>query len=171
MLTLSLLRHAKSSWADPNLEDFLRPLNDRGEDAAPRMGAFMARHGIAPELILCSPAARARQTLDHVLPHFRGSPKVIHEDGLYLAASSVLLKRIRRIATKVRHAMLVGHDPGMHALAQELAGSGRREDLQSLADKFPTGGLAVIVFAARSWANVKRGGGRLELFMAPKRLP
>jgi len=171
MLTLSLFRHAKSSWADPGLEDFERPLNDRGEDAAPRMGAFMARHGIAPELILCSPAVRARQTLDLVLPHLPASPKVAYEDALYLAAPAVLLKRVRKIAAKVRHAMVVGHDPGMHALARELAGSGDPEDMQALADKFPTAGLAVIVFAARSWADVKRGTGRLELFMAPRRLP
>ena len=58
MLTLSLLRHAKSSWADPGLDDFDRPLSERGENAAPRMGAYMAKHGIVPELILSSPSAR-----------------------------------------------------------------------------------------------------------------
>jgi phosphohistidine phosphatase len=171
MLTLSLLRHAKSSWANPDLEDFERPLNERGEKAAPRMGAYMAAQGIAPELILCSAAARTRQTLDLVLPHLRGGPTVVFEDGLYLAAATVLLKRVRKIAAKVRHAMLIGHDPGMHVLARELAGSGRQEDMEALARKFPTAGLAVIEFAAETWPKVKPGAGSLKLFMAPRRLP
>jgi phosphohistidine phosphatase len=171
MLTLSLFRHAKSSWADPRLKDFERPLNERGEDAAPRMGAFMARRGIAPELILCSSAVRTRQTLDLVRLHLRGSPKVVYEDALYLAAPSMLLKHVGKVPAKVRHVMIIGHDPGLHRLAQELAGSGRREDLEALAEKFPTAGLAVIVFAVGEWTGVKRGGGRLELFVVPKHLP
>jgi phosphohistidine phosphatase len=171
MRTLSLLRHAKSSWADSSLDDFDRPLNERGEDAAPRMGAFMGRHGLAPELILCSPAARARRTLALVLPHLPGHPEVVYEDALYLAPASALLRRIRKLAQKVRHVMIVGHDPGLHTLALDLAGAGTRADLEALEDKFPTGGLAVLVFGARAWSNVKRGAGRLELFMAPKRLP
>jgi phosphohistidine phosphatase len=170
MLTLSLFRHAKSSWADARLKDFERPLNERGEDAAPRMGAFMARRGIVPDLILCSSAVRTRQTLDLVRPHLRGSPKILYEDALYLAAPSVLLKHIAKVPAKVRHVMVVGHDPGLHTLAQELSGSGRHEDLEALAEKFPTAGLAVIVFAVRQWTEVKRGGGRLELFVVPKRL-
>lgn len=170
MLTLSLFRHAKSSWSNPRREDLERPLNNRGEDAAPRMGLFMAMHGVAPELILCSPAARTRRTLDLVWPHLAGSPKVVYEDALYLATPSVLLQRVRKVAAKVHHVMVIGHDPGLHILAQELAGSGKRGDLQALAEKLPTAGLAVIVFAARSWAGVKRGGGRLDLFMTPKRL-
>ena len=125
MLTLSLLRHAKSSWDDASLEDFDRPLAKRGESAAPRMGAFMAAQGLAPELILCSPAVRARQTLDLVLPHLAGGPTVVYEDSFYLAAPSVLLARLRKIEGKVRHVMIVGHDPGMQGLALELAGDGR----------------------------------------------
>lgn len=171
MLTLSLLRHGKSSWSDARLKDFERPLSDRGEKAAGRMGAFMARHGIAPDLILCSPAARARQTLDLVLPHFKGAPAVVYEEALYLASPGSLLKRIRKVAAKVRHTLIIGHNPGLQALAQDLAGAGQPEDLEALAEKLPTAGLAVIVFSARSWTKVERGGGRLELFMVPKRLP
>ena len=113
MLTLSLLRHAKSSWDDASLEDFDRPLAERGKAAAQRMGAYMAAQGIAPELILCSTAVRARQTLDLVLPHLSVAPTVVHEAALYLAAASVLLARVRKIDAKVGHVMLIGHDPGM----------------------------------------------------------
>src|SRR4029450_13070844 len=113
MLTLSLLRHAKSSWDDASLEDFERPLAKRGESAAPRMGRFMAEQGLAPQLILCSPAVRARQTLDLVLPHLAGGPTVVYEDNFYLDAPSVLLARLRKVEGKVSHVMIVGHDPGM----------------------------------------------------------
>ena len=172
MLTLSLLRHAKSSWDDPSIQDFERPLAPRGEAAAPRMGAYMAEHQLAPELILCSPAARARQTLDLILPHLTGGPVVEYEEPLYLAAPSRLLARIRKIESKAhQHVMIIGHDPGMHGLAVELAGSGGREDLDALASKFPTAGLAVISFKARRWAQVKPGSGHLEHFMTPRRLP
>jgi phosphohistidine phosphatase len=121
-------------------------------------------------MVLCSPAVRARRTLDLVLPHLTGSPTVLHEDNLYLAASPVLLARVRRIEVKVHHAMIVGHDPGMQGLALELAGTGEAEALQALAGKFPTGGLAVIRFKAREWSKIGPGKGRLELFVAPKTL-
>jgi phosphohistidine phosphatase len=157
MLTLSLLRHAKSSWSDPRLKDFERPLNDRGEKAAPRMGAFMARRGIAPDLILCSAAVRTRQTLNLVLPHLKGAPAVAYEEGLYLASSATMLKRLHRVPAGVGHTMIVGHDPGMHTLAVELAGSGRPDDLQRLSEKFPTAGLAVLAFAVDAWPEVHWG--------------
>jgi phosphohistidine phosphatase len=171
MLTLSLFRHAKSSWGDSNLQDFDRPLNERGLDAAPRMGAFMAEHGIAPDLILCSPSVRTRQTLALLLPHLAQAPEVIYEDAIYLGSSSTLLKRIRKLEAGVRHAMIVAHDPGLHQLAMELSGSGDAEALQALAQKFPTAALAVVVFEGRSWSKVKPRAGRLQLFMTPKRLP
>ena len=170
MLTLSLFRHAKSSWDNPDLQDFDRPLNERGETAAPQMGAFMAEHGIVPDLILCSPAARARQTLDLALPHLPSKPTVNYEDALYLTASETLLKRIRKLEANVHHVMMVGHDPGLHRLATELSGSGDPELLQALARKFPTAGLVVIQFKVTSWSKVRPGMGHLEVFMTPKRL-
>jgi len=171
MLTLSLLRHAKSSWANPGQQDFDRPLNERGLEAVPRMGAFMADHGIAPDLVLCSPSVRTRQTLDLVLPHFSPAPTVVYEDAFYLGSAVTLLRRIRKLEAGVTHAMIVAHDPGLHQLAMELPGSGDPEAIQALAQKFPPAALAVIVFDGRSWSKVKPGAGRLELFMSPKRLP
>ena len=140
MLTLSLFRHAKSSWANPGQQDFDRPLNERGLDAAPRMGAFMAEHGIAPDLILCSPSVRTRQTLDLVLPHFSPRPRSSTRTRSILALPPTLLKRVRKLEADVRHAMIVAHDPGLHRLAMELPGSGDPDVLQALAQKFPTAG-------------------------------
>jgi phosphohistidine phosphatase len=171
MLTLSLLRHAKSSWDSPNVQDLDRPLNERGAEAAPRMGAFMAENGVLPNLVLCSPSARTRQTLDLVLPHLAPVPSVAYEDAIYLGAPAVLLKRIRSVEAKIRHVMIVAHDPGLHNLAMELARSGDPDLLEQLGKKFPTGALAVIVFEADAWSKVRRGAGRLQIFMTPKRLP
>lgn len=171
MLTLSLFRHAKSSWDNPNLRDIERPLNERGREAAPRMGSFMAENGIAPDLILCSPSVRTRQTLDLVLPHLKPAPEILYEDAIYLGSPSVLLKRLRKVDSASRHVMIVAHDPGLHNFAMELSGSGDPDMLQALSRKFPTAGLAVIAFDAGAWSRVKPGAGRLVLFMAPKRLP
>src|SRR5262245_7918722 len=96
MLGLPLLRHAKSRWHAASLDGFARPLAPRGEAAAPRMGAYMAAHGINPQLILCSAAQRTRQTLALILPHLAGNPTVELEDGLYLATAPSLLARIRK---------------------------------------------------------------------------
>ena len=171
MLTLSLLRHAKSSWDDPALEDFDRPLSKRGATAAPRMGAFMAAQRILPDLVLCSPAVRARQTLDLVLPHLSGGATVVYQDGFYLAASSALLARLRKVEAKAAHVLIVGHDPGMQGLALELSGSGKGEALKALGRKFPTAALAVIRFKGDDWTKVEEGRGRLDLFVTPKSLP
>jgi phosphohistidine phosphatase len=170
MLTLLLLRHAKSSWDDASLKDFDRPLAPRGEAAAPRLGAYMAERGLSPELILCSPAVRARQTLDLVLPHLADDPTVVYEGSLYLAAPSVVLARLRKIEGKVNCVMVVGHDPGMQTLALELSGAGDPKVLQAIAAKFPTAALAVIRFKAREWSRIGPAKGRIDLFVTPKTL-
>jgi phosphohistidine phosphatase len=165
-----LLRHAKSSWDDPTLNDFDRPLAPRGEAAAPRMGAYMAEHDLAPELVLCSPAVRTRKTLDLVLPHLSGTPTVVYEEAFYLAAPAVMLARLRKVEGKVRRVLVIAHDPGMQGLAVELAGSGDPKALQAIAAKFPTAGLAVLSFNVGEWAKIRAGKGRLELFVTPKML-
>jgi phosphohistidine phosphatase len=170
MLTLSLLRHAKSSWDDPAQKDFDRPLAPRGIEAAPRMAAFMVQEKLAPDLILCSPAVRTRQTLELVLPKLGDAATVEYEDSFYLAAPSVLLARVRRVAAKVKHILIVGHDPGMHGLAVGLAAKGDPELLAAVAAKFPTAGLAVIGFRSNDWSKIGPGKGELVHFMTPKRL-
>lgn len=171
MLTLSLFRHGKSSWDMPSLKDFDRPLSERGQADVPRVGAYMAARKITPELVLCSPAVRTRQTLDLLVPHLGNGPTVVYEDGFYLASPSALLKRVRQIESKMHHVMIVGHDPGLHGLALDLSGEGNPQELQALSGKFPTAGLAVIAFKARDWSGVKAGAGRLTLFITPRRLP
>ena len=171
MLSLLLLRHAKSSWKNSALQDFERPLAPRGKRAAPRVGAYMAAQGLSPDLVLSSTAVRARQTLDLVLPHLSGAPRIEYEGGLYLATSADLLSRLRELKSAARAVMIVGHNPGMQGLAVSLAHAGDGKMRKELAAKFPTAALAVIGFKAPDWSKVAPATGTLTHFMAPKRLP
>ena len=170
MLKLSIFRHAKSSWDDPSLDDFDRPLGPRGLKAAPRMGRFMQERDVCPELVLCSPAKRTRETLA-LVAEMLGHPRADYPAELYLGEPEALLDAIRRTQAGVSHLMLIGHNPGLQSLALELQGPGNGEGSKTLPSKFPTGGLAVMTFAVERWTEIERGKGRLELFMTPKRLP
>jgi phosphohistidine phosphatase len=171
MLTLSLLRHAKSSWAEPGLDDHERPLAKRGAKAASAMGAFMASRGLTPDLVLCSDAARARATLALVLRELAAAPQVVFDDRLYHGAPATLLARLNEIETGPRHVLLIGHNPGLQALALELIGDGEKADIAALAAKFPTCALAVLTFETSAWLQVRAGAARLVLYMTPRRLP
>lgn len=171
MRTLILLRHAKSSWDDPGLSDHERPLNRRGTRDAPRMGDVLAGEGLLPDLVLCSDAVRARGTLALVLSRLPDArPRVVYAPELYLADPAMLLRRIAQVEAGVQRLLVVGHNPGLHALALGLTGSGSTKALAMLAAKLPTAGLVVIDFEAASWAGVEPGHGRLRLFTAPKLL-
>ena len=172
MLTLSLLRHAKSSWADRELEDHDRPLAKRGIKAAGAMGAYIATNGLQPDLVLCSDAVRTRATLTLVLPQLgKPPPKAVFDNALYMAAPAALLGRLQQLKSDARHVMVIGHNPGLHALALELTGKGKQDDVEALALKFPTCALAVLTFKARKWSDIGPGAGSLDLFMTPRRLP
>jgi phosphohistidine phosphatase len=176
MLTLALLRHAKSSWDNPGLDDYDRPLAKRGKKAAPEMGAALAAMGLRPDLIICSGAARARATLDLVLKKLGAPvPEVVYDDAVYMATPGALLARLHRIGPSEtgempRHVMLVGHNPGLEELALLLVGSGAADDTARMAEKFPTAAVAVIGFNADSWGLIAPGAGRLEHFLTPKQL-
>jgi len=169
MLTLALLRHAKSSWDDLQLDDFERPLNERGRRAAPVMGRVMAERSLKPDLILCSTSQRTRETLDLARAQFDAVGSLAEfEDGLYLASADELLARVRAIGTEAKTVLLIGHNPGMHGLALTLARTGDAKSLNRLEEKFPTAALAVFTFPQMSWSEVGPAGGRLESFTTPR---
>lgn len=170
MLTLSLLRHAKSSWKNPTLPDRERPLSARGIGDAPVMGRTMAERGIDPELVLCSSARRTVDTLALVLPELKIEPKVVYEDALYHASPSEMLDMLRTIQPGTSRIMLVGHNPEIQALALDLIGAGPKHMRDRLKDKYPTAGLAVINFNAGLWSGIEINGGSLSLFLTPKAL-
>ncbi len=171
MLTLSLLRHAKSSWDDLSLDDHDRPLNKRGMQAAETMGAYLAERKDKPDGILCSDSVRTRQTLKRILPHLgTPSPKVVIDPELYLAPATLMLAQLRKTSAGFQHVMMIGHNPGMQALALDLAGSGSKRDIATMAIKFPTCGLAVLTFETQTWSEVRPTAGRLTAFVTPRSL-
>jgi phosphohistidine phosphatase len=169
MKTVSLFRHAKSSWDDERLKDFDRPLAPRGEKAAARMGAWMAAEGVAPDLILCSSAARTRATLK-LAGKKMAAAKTLYEDALYHASAGAMLTMLRALPASAGHVMIVGHNPGLHALALDLFGSGAREAMLAAARKFPTAALAQVEFNIAEWRRLGVGDGRLARFVTPKML-
>ncbi len=171
-MRLFLLRHAKSDWGDPSLDDHDRPLNARGKEVAPRIGMLMATENYLPGLVLCSTARRARATLDLVFPFLKPEPEERIVRALYLAEPGTLLEEIRR-APPVS-LMLVGHNPGIGDLAASLCAlpedvdEGKRQE--RMKDKYATGGFAVFDFDITSWAEARNGTARLVDYVRPKDL-
>lgn len=158
---LLLLRHAKSSWDDPALADHDRPLAPRGHTAAKRIGARLRTDQTSVDLVLCSSARRARDTLDLVAP----PGKIEIEDGIYGASAGELLERLRLIGDDVASVMLVGHNPAMQELATQLLPDADEDAI----GKFPTGALAMLTFPG-SWSSLAPRRTELVTFLKPREL-
>ena len=171
MLRLMLLRHAKSSWAEPGLDDRDRPLNRRGKDAAPIVGRHLRRMGWLPDRVVCSPAERTRRTLDLVLAAARIAPEVIYDEAVYdFGDGDALVNVIRARGGEARTLMIVGHNPSMEFLATRLARSGPPDAIAGLRRKFPTAGLAVFEVAAPAWSGFDPARCTLAAFVRPRAL-
>jgi phosphohistidine phosphatase len=161
MKKLLLLRHAKSSWADASLPDFERPLNERGRHAAPLVGKFMREQKLRPDLIISSPAERARQTIALVLEAAGIQTDIRYDERIYEASVTSLVEIISQIEDDKTEAMLVGHNPGFENLLERLTGESER---------MPTAALARIIINAESWNEAGEQGGRLEWLVKAKEL-
>lgn len=169
MLQLLLLRHAKSGWTDPGLDDRDRPLTERGSEAARIMGRRIATLGLEPELVLCSPARRARDTWKIVAEQLRSAPRSLVEESIYdFGNGGRLLSAIRTAGGDAGTLMLIGHNPSIERLAQRLAGSGDAKLRKRLEQKYPTAALAVLHFGAAAWSGIAEGQGELVHFIRPK---
>ena len=164
---LWLLRHAKSSWEDPELADEDRPLAPRGERAAGSMRRYLQTHPIRPSLVLCSSARRARETLAAVLPSLGKDLEVRIEPGRYTFDATVLVERLRAVPPNVS-VLLVGHNPAMQDLATRLASSGHR--LDELTTKLPTGALVEISPPIGLATTLEERDGVLTRFVVPRDL-
>jgi phosphohistidine phosphatase len=167
---LILLRHAKSAWDDPSLADFDRPLSSRGRKAAPVVGAYLARRGMLPGLVLTSSARRAVETLDLVSAGWTAKPTVRKLKSLYLAMPREMLRRVQAIGREPDRVMLVGHNPGIADLASWLCSQGKAEQRAKLARKLPTGAIAVLEFDVEDWSEVDAETGKLIDFATPKQI-
>lgn len=152
-------------------EDFDRPLNSRGQAAATAMAGHMALSGLAPDVILCSAAQRARETLARAVPAFVQDCAIRIEHDLYLADAAALIERVRTLPDSAQRCMLIGHNPGFPQLALLLAGAGDMEELSALRANFPTAAVAEITFTLSHWAEIAPGAGRLQRFLTPRALP
>jgi phosphohistidine phosphatase len=168
MRTVYLLRHAKSSWDDPTLVDHSRPLGRRGILTTPHVAAHMRAAGILPDVLLCSSARRARQTLDLLGDAIPTECEVRVEDWLYGATVDELLDGLRALPNSPRRAMLIGHNPALQRFALLLAAAG--EHLDRLARKFPTAALATLDASIEGWPDLAAGCAQLTGFVRPKDL-
>jgi phosphohistidine phosphatase len=167
MRTLYLLRHAKSDRGDPDLSDIDRPLAPRGRRDAPAMAAYMREHDYRPDLILCSPATRTRETLALLQPVLGPDIRVEFDRKLYLGSPDLLLRRLRDVEETVPSVLVIGHNPGLERLAAALAPRGDRRALAHMREKYPTCGLAIIHLHIDRWEQTDLGAGTLTDFMAP----
>lgn len=165
--TLYLLRHAKSNWDDPTLADRDRPLAPRGLRAGKAIAGWVGEHAVAPDLVLCSPATRARETLELVAAGFpaESTPRVTYEAGIYGASAAELIAILGRAPGQDRSVMLVGHQPAVQDLALLLVGDGR----DRLEGKFPTGALATLEVRV-PWPELTEGCARLAAYVRPREL-
>jgi phosphohistidine phosphatase len=169
--TLLLLRHAKSAWSDPRLDDHERPLSRRGERAAKAMADHLVRHEPRPDLILCSTAMRTRQTLAPLVKRLDApAPPITLEKGLYLASEEVLLAHLQAVPDDAATALLIGHNDGLWRLAEALAKSGPAELLAALRQKYPTGALSTFHAPDRPWRDLAPGSAKLVAFVRPRDL-
>ena len=161
MKKLLLLRHAKSSWKDASLRDFDRPLNKRGLKAAPMVGETIRKRKLRPELVLSSPAERAKETTRLVCDAAGLRTTVRYEAGIYEATAQRLLSIVSEIEDEVSIAMMVGHNPGFEELLEVLTGEPQR---------LPTAALMLVELGIEKWREVGPGTGRLEWLVKPKGL-
>jgi phosphohistidine phosphatase len=166
--TLHLLRHAKSSWKEPGLDDHQRPLSKRGRAAASAMAKHIHRAAIAPDIVLCSTAVRAKETLEPIAKKLKPA-KVIFESGIYEVAERELWKYVRALREQADTVLMIGHNPGLHNFALALADADSVDHLPPLHGKFPSGALATFSFDGR-WKDLRPHGAHLVSFVRPKEL-
>lgn len=159
MKTLYVLRHAKSSWSDASLSDFQRPLNERGLRTAPFMGRLMKERGFVPDVIVSSPAMRAKQTAELVCEAAGFVVEISFDERIYEASVGTLVSLVTGIDNVFGSALLVGHNPGVEGLVYYLTGQ---------IAPMPTAALAVIELTTENWDETRCGSGTLRRVIRPK---
>lgn len=166
MLRLLLFRHAKSDWPD-GVDDHERPLAERGRRATPLMASYMAGEDLIPDFVLVSPARRTLETWKLLRPAMGDDVRWREEPRIYEAPAQMILNVVRAAEPGIGTLLVIGHNPGLQDTALRLAGRGREADLIRLRRKYPTAGLAVIVFTATFWSDIADQSGELERFVTP----
>jgi len=163
MKTLYVVRHAKSSWEDPLLDDFSRPLNERGKKDAPLMGKRLKDKKILPDLIFASSARRTLATakrIAEVLGYAEDKIKI--DPALYHASPRTILSAIKNVKDKIDILMIVGHNPGLTEFVNEL--------MNQHFDNIPTCGIVACTIEIDAWKKIKMGMGKIIFYDYPKRI-
>ncbi len=159
---LTLMRHAKSSWDDASLSDFDRPLNARGFKNAPEMGERLAETDFLPDIIITSPAIRAKTTAELIAEQIKfNKNQILQEPAIYEAGIQSLVNVVAGIDDEHQHAMLVGHNPGFTYVCNYLS--------DASIDNIPTCGIVHIEFDVSTWQNIDESSGKLIDFDYPKK--
>ncbi|MGJ5896553.1 histidine phosphatase family protein [Streptomyces sp. V2] len=160
-----LLRHAKADWNDG--ADHERPLAERGRKDAPVAGRRLTDAGFSFDLALCSTATRTRETWKLAVQELPERPKTVYEERIYEASLGELIAVLNETPDDVRSLILIGHNPGVHALADALTGEAEGDLLARMnRGGFPTSAFAALTFEG-SWKSVEHGVGKLVDFWAP----
>jgi len=171
MKTLTVLRHAKSSWDDAVSRDFDRPLNARGQRAAVTVGRHMRSEGLSFDHVVASPAVRIAETVEQVETGYGSALAPAWDRRIYLASASTLMDVVHELPAGADSALLIGHNPGLEDLVLMLvpdrAGDALRDSVE---EKFPTAALAVITFETGDWGAIRSGSGTLVRFVRPRDL-
>jgi phosphohistidine phosphatase len=170
MRRLILMRHAKSAWSDPDLDDHDRPLNQRGRLAAPLMGAWLADKGLVPDAVLCSSSLRTRETWDRARATLPGAPEALVMPDLYHADPPHLLEAVQSAPEHAEIVALIGHQPGIGAFTRLLARPDAPQASSRAYSKFPTAACALLQFDADNWADIAFGTGDFVGFAIPREL-
>lgn len=153
------MRHAKSSWKQKNLPDIERQLNPRGEKDAPEMGRLLRKKELVPDLIVSSPAVRARLTAEKVAEKCHYDKEIQYVDSLYMAEAPEIIKVLKEVPEDVNRVLFIGHNPGLEYMLQLVTGK-----IQSL----PTSSIARISLPIDRWSEMtEETHGELEKVWRP----
>ena len=169
MKTLTLLRHAKSSWDDPVARDFDRPLNGKGQRAGLAMGRYLRGEGLAFDHVVASPAVRIVETVEQVEAGYGCDLAPIWDRRVYLASAGSLIDIVHELPAQARTALLIGHNPGLEDLIFDLVPDDGSSPLRDEVEvKFPTATYAVLECAVDRWSDLAPGCARLVHMQRPR---
>jgi len=162
MKFLFLMRHAKSSWNDPSLNDYDRPLNSRGKTDAPKMGNYVSSLDKIPDIILCSTAKRARQTVDYFLHECPYNGEIIYCQNFYHGGLEDYWDELKQLNDVIESAMIVGHNPGLEYAIEDICGK---------YEIMPTSAIAIIQLDLSNWKSIgMETSGELVSVFRPKEI-
>jgi phosphohistidine phosphatase len=170
MKTLILMRHAKSSWADPGAGDHDRSLNKRGRAAAPVMALWLQEHGLRPDVVLCSSARRTRETAALMREAVPSLPEPEVSDALYHASPRALRAHLTRLPADCGCALLIAHEPGLGLFLRMLGGDDAPSGLLHAYGHYPTSAMAILKADIADWARLAPDTTEFTDFVMPREL-